>query len=77
MQFEESREPNFEADEGVVSVTQGGSAVAVLKPQKRIYRVQQMPMTEAAIDAGLFRDLFFALGEPLGGPRSLERASLL
>jgi cytochrome c-type biogenesis protein CcmF len=58
--------PNFEADEGVVSVTLNGEAVAVLKPQKRIYRVQQMPMTEAAIDAGLFRDLFFALGEPLG-----------
>ena len=25
-----------------------------------------MPMTEAAIDAGLFRDLFVAIGEPLG-----------
>jgi len=28
--------------------------------------VQKMPMTEAAIDAGLFRDLFVAIGEPLG-----------
>jgi cytochrome c-type biogenesis protein CcmF len=25
-----------------------------------------MPMTEAAIDAGVFRDLFVAIGEPLG-----------
>jgi len=25
-----------------------------------------MPMTEAGIDAGLFRDLFVALGEPIG-----------
>lgn len=57
--------PNFEADEGIVRVTRNGQAVAVLQPQKRIYRVQKMPMTEAAIDAGFFRDLFFALGEPL------------
>lgn len=38
---------------------------AELSPEKRIYRVQQSPMTEAAIDAGLTRDLFIALGEPL------------
>ncbi len=25
-----------------------------------------MPMTEAGIDGGLFRDLFVAMGEPLG-----------
>ena len=35
-------------------------------PQKRVYQVQTMPMTEAAIDAGMFRDLFVAIGEPLG-----------
>ena len=58
--------PNYVADEGLVTVTRDGETVAVLKPQKRIYRVQRSPMTEAAIDAGLFRDLFFALGEPLG-----------
>ena len=34
-------------------------------PEKRIYPVQNNPMTEAAIDAGLTRDLFIALGEPL------------
>ncbi|MGR9107243.1 MAG: heme lyase CcmF/NrfE family subunit [Gammaproteobacteria bacterium] len=58
--------PNFVADEGVFNVSRDGESVALLKPQKRIYRVQQTPMTEAAIDAGLFRDLFVALGEPLG-----------
>ena len=40
--------------------------VAVMEPEKRVYLVQKMPMTEAAIDPGLFRDLFVALGEPLG-----------
>lgn len=59
--------PNFDADQGLISVTQDdGQHVATMEPQKRIYRVQTMPMTEAAIDAGFFRDLFVALGEPLG-----------
>ncbi len=57
---------NFVADEGVFSVFRDAEPVVQLKPQKRIYRVQRTPMTEAAIDAGLFRDLFVALGEPLG-----------
>ena len=34
-------------------------------PEKRLYKVQQMPMTEAAIDTGLTRDLYVALGEML------------
>jgi cytochrome c-type biogenesis protein CcmF len=37
-----------------------------MQPEKRTYLVQTMPMTEAAIDAGLTRDLFVALGEDLG-----------
>ncbi len=39
---------------------------STLLPEKRIYRVQKSPMTEAAIDAGLTRDLFIALGDPVG-----------
>ncbi|HEB99560.1 MAG TPA: hypothetical protein ENJ05_08640, partial [Thiotrichales bacterium] len=52
---------------GVMRVLRDGKEVAVLHPEKRIYRVQTMPMTEAAIDAGLLRDLYVALGEPLEG----------
>ncbi len=58
--------PNFVADQGTVVITRDGETIATLHPQKRIYRVQRMPMTEAGIDAGLKRDLFVALGEPLG-----------
>ena len=36
-----------------------------MNPEKRNYKTG-MPMTEAGIDDGLFRDLFVALGEPLG-----------
>ncbi len=35
-------------------------------PQKRVYRVQKNAMTEAGIDAHWHRDLFVAMGEPLG-----------
>jgi len=58
--------PNYTAFEGAVSVMNpAGEPVAILKPQKRIYPVRGMPMTEAGIDAGLFRDLFVALAEQL------------
>jgi cytochrome c-type biogenesis protein CcmF len=59
--------PNYSATQAEVVVTRDGSEVAVLHPQKRVYRVQQNPMTEAAIHARLSRDIFVALGEPLGG----------
>jgi len=58
--------PNYDGDHGSVEVRQDGELIAVLEPEKRIYRSSGMPMTEAGIDAGLFRDLFVALGEPLG-----------
>jgi cytochrome c-type biogenesis protein CcmF len=58
--------PNYRAEQGYLTVMHDGETVAKLSPQKRVYRVQTMPMTEAAIDAGLFRDLFVAIGEPLG-----------
>lgn len=59
--------PNYRADRGRIRVLdEHGQAVAVLNPEKRLYRVQQMPMTEAGIDAGFTRDLYVALGESLG-----------
>ncbi|MGW8370489.1 MAG: cytochrome c-type biogenesis CcmF C-terminal domain-containing protein, partial [Gammaproteobacteria bacterium] len=58
--------PNFVADEGEFELRKNGEYVTTLRPQKRIYRVQTNPMTEAAIDNRLFRDMFIALGDPLG-----------
>lgn len=59
--------PNYQAVEGLVEVTKGDRLVAQMTPEKRIYRVQQNPMTEAAIDIGLTRDLYVSLGEPVDG----------
>jgi cytochrome c-type biogenesis protein CcmF len=57
--------PNYSATRGIVSVTRNDKPVAILHPEKRLFHVQQMPMTEAAIDTGLTRDLYVSLGEPL------------
>jgi cytochrome c-type biogenesis protein CcmF len=57
--------PNYSADRGEVYVSKDGAPLTTLYPEKRNYR-SGMPMTEAGIDAGLTRDLFVALGEPLG-----------
>ena len=59
--------PNYAAAQGVFTVFRGEAAYTELKPEKRVYRVQTNPMSEAAIDAGWGRDLFVALGESLGG----------
>ncbi|RRJ85445.1 heme lyase CcmF/NrfE family subunit [Aestuariirhabdus litorea] len=58
--------PNYEGDEGVFEVYRGDKLYRTMTPEKRIYNVSQMPMTEAAIDPGLSRDLYLAMGEPLG-----------
>ena len=58
--------PNYRGHEGDIIITKNGIVIAEMKPQKRIYYSQQSPMTEAAIDAGLSRDLFVALGDQRG-----------
>ena len=40
-------------------------AVTTLYPEKRNYIISMMPMTEAAIDDSLMRDVYVALGEPI------------
>jgi len=57
--------PNFVADEGEFQVYRSGQRVATMFPQKRRYLMGGQIMTEAAIDAGLTRDLYISLGEPL------------
>jgi cytochrome c-type biogenesis protein CcmF len=57
--------PNYVATRGQVSVLKDGREVRRLLPEKRIYNVQQMPMTEAAIATGITGDLYVSLGEPV------------
>ena len=62
--------PNYVAAEARVTVSRNGKLVTELFPQKRHYNASGMPMTEAAIDTGLFRDLYVSLGEQIPGTRT-------
>ncbi|MBL8488064.1 MAG: heme lyase CcmF/NrfE family subunit [Rhodocyclaceae bacterium] len=59
----EAKGPNYVAARARVEVSRDGRVLRVLEPEKRLYQVQRMPMTEAAIDSGLWRDLYVSLGE--------------
>jgi cytochrome c-type biogenesis protein CcmF len=62
----EVRGPNYDATEATIEVTHGGKLITVLKPQKRLFWVQQMPNSQAAISVNWWRDLFIAMGDSLG-----------
>jgi cytochrome c-type biogenesis protein CcmF len=59
--------PNYRAVRASIDVTRNGNKVTELLPEKRVYRVQRNPMTEAAIQTGFTRDLYVALGEQVEG----------
>jgi cytochrome c-type biogenesis protein CcmF len=61
------RGPNYDAVEALVEVTRNGRQVALLRPQKRHFWVQQTDNSQAAISVSWARDLFVAMGNPLGG----------
>ena len=54
---------NFETVFGRFRLLRDGRVVAHLCPEKRVYPVQSMPTTEAAIDTGLARDVYLVLGD--------------
>jgi cytochrome c-type biogenesis protein CcmF len=58
--------PNYTADRGTVTLFKDGEYVATMHPEKRAYASGGQVMTEAAIERGVTRDLYVALGEPLG-----------
>ncbi len=57
--------PNYRAAQGSVTISKNDKLVTQLYPEKRIYNASGMPMTEAAIDTGILRDLYVSLGEPI------------
>ena len=61
-----SEGPNFKADRGTLTVLKNDAVVATLEPEKRQYSRGTQVQTESAIDPGLFRDIYVALGEPIG-----------
>ena len=57
--------PNYDAARGIIELSRNGRALGTLMPEKRVYRAQGMPMTEASLDIGVFRDVYVSLGEQL------------
>jgi cytochrome c-type biogenesis protein CcmF len=64
VEVKQEQGPNYDADVGTDMVRSGGRMIALLHPEKRLYRAQQSVMTEAAVDHNLLRDVYVALGEP-------------
>ncbi len=69
----EANGPNYTATLAVFEVSHNGQQIAVMKPEKRLYTVKNMPMTEAAIDRGFTRDLYISLGEAVNKTTWLVR----
>ncbi len=59
--------PNYTFDRASLTLQEHGRLIGTLEPEKRIYPVQRMPTTEAAIDRRLSRDVYIALGDPQAG----------
>jgi cytochrome c-type biogenesis protein CcmF len=62
---DEIQGPNYSASRGQLRVTKNGTERTVLSTEKRLYTVQNMPMTEAGISPAIIHDLYASLGEPL------------
>ncbi|MCK0138255.1 heme lyase CcmF/NrfE family subunit [Aliiroseovarius sp. F47248L] len=59
--------PNYVSTKAEMLVTQNGREVTTLYPEKRVYPVQAMPTTEAAISNGFWRDIYLVIGDPQEG----------
>jgi cytochrome c-type biogenesis protein CcmF len=65
----QERGPNYTALVGDLDLIRNGRSERKLLPEKRAYPTSSMPMTEAAIDIGVFRDVYVSLGEPIDKAR--------
>jgi cytochrome c-type biogenesis protein CcmF len=61
----QAKGPNYATLVGDVDLLKNGKTLRKMNPEKRTYFSSPMPMTEAAIDPGLFRDAYVSLGEPI------------
>lgn len=59
--------PNYGGQAAELDVSYNGRYVTHLHAEKRLYKIQKMVMTEAAVHARLSRDLYVSLGEELPG----------
>lgn len=59
--------PNYASTMADMRVVRDGREIAVLSPEKRVYPVQAMPTTEAAIRSAFTGDIYLVIGDPQQG----------
>ena len=57
--------PNYQSSRATLTISRDGAVVSTVTPDRRVYNVSRSPMTEVAIDRGLLRDVYIALGDPV------------
>lgn len=62
--------PNYDGYIADFEITLNGKYINTLHAEKRFYRTARSMMTEAAIDRGITRDLYIAMGEQLDDNKS-------
>lgn len=66
LEVREADGPNYKAVIARLQLRIDGKVHAELRPERRLYNASGSPMTEVALDRGLTRDVYVALGQPLG-----------
>lgn len=59
--------PNYVSTTAAIRVARDGREIGVLHPEKRVYPVQAMPTTEAAIRSSFTGDVYVVIGDPQQG----------
>jgi cytochrome c-type biogenesis protein CcmF len=57
--------PNYTGEQANLIVTHHDQEITELHPQQRLFTVTQTALAKAAIDVGIWRDLYIALGDPM------------
>lgn len=64
-ELESIKGQNYDGVQATISIKKSGALVGTLYPQKRNYVISMMPMTEVGLKAGLWQDIYIALGDPI------------
>ena len=59
--------PNYVSTTAAMRIERNGREIGVLLPEKRVYPVQAMPTTEAAIRSSFWGDIYLVIGDPQQG----------
>jgi len=66
--------PNYQAARANITVLNGGQAIAVMHPERRVFPAERQETVETAIRTTIFSDLYLALGDRRDGNRWTLRA---